>query len=329
MRAGIVYFTPQGENTATKVKAALERKNFICEFRSKEIPLKEWTQACFFDCDLIVFVSATGIAVRTIAPYLVSKTVDPAVVVLDDKGDFVISLVSGHIGGGNDIARMIGEEMGSTPVITTSTDVNGKLAIDEWAVKNNMVIGDMAMAKKIAMFLLKGIKVGMVSQIDLGDNMPKDLLLNDQTDIGVNISWKRQNVFSRELKLIPKKIALGIGCKKDTDKTTIEKVVLAKLFEEDIDFRAIDRIGTIDIKKDEQGLIEFCRELDCEMITYTAKELEEAEGEFEPSDFVKSVTGTDNVCQRAATLVSNNGEILFEKFAKDGVTVSAAVIKGE
>lgn len=329
MKAGIVYFTDQGQKTALKVVKTLKDNNWDCYFRPDEISLKDWTKMAFEEYSLIVFVSASGIAVRSIAPFLVSKKVDPAVLVIDDRGTYVISLLSGHIGGANEMTNIVSKGIGGTPVITTATDVNNKLAIDEWAVKNNMIISDMNMAKKIASFLLKGIKIGMVSQIELGDNMPKDLFINDQTDIGVNISWKRENIFSRELKLIPRKIVLGIGCKKGTTKEAIEDVVLPKLFSEDIDLRALLKVGTIDLKKEEAGLIEFCKEYDCQMVTYSAEELEKAQGNFEGSDFVKETTGTDNVCGRAAALLSNQGEVLFEKFSKDGVTVSATVYKGE
>lgn len=327
MKAGIVYFTSQGEEICKKLKAILKAIDYDVEVRDKNENLKDWTKRCFIEKKLIVFVSATGIAVRTIAPFLVSKTEDPAVLVIDDGGNFVISLVSGHIGGANKMTKKISEKLGAAPVVTTSTDVNNKLPIDEWAVDNNLVIPDMKMAKKFAMYLLEGRRVGLVSKIDLGDNVPKDLILTDQTDLGVNISWKRESIFTRELKLIPRKIVLGIGCKKDTPKKTIEDVVLAKLFIEDISLAAIAKIGTIDLKKDEKGLIDFANDLNSELIFYTSEQLEQAKGEFPPSEFVKEITGTDNVCQRAASLLSDNGEILFEKFSKDGVTVSAALIK--
>ncbi|MEG0919028.1 MAG: cobalt-precorrin 5A hydrolase [Anaerovoracaceae bacterium] len=327
MKAGIVYFTSQGEKLSRKVKTILEAIGYNVEVRNKNEVLKEWTKKSFVEKRLIIFISATGIAVRTIAPFLVSKTEDPAVLVIDDGGDFVISLVSGHIGGGNKMTKEISKKIGATPVVTTSTDVNNKLPIDQWAMENNLAIGDMEMAKKFAMYLLEGRRIGLVSKIDLGDNIPKDFILTDQTDLGVNISWKRESVFTRELKLIPRRIVLGIGCKKDTPKKTIEDVVLAKLFAEDINLAAVAKIGTIDLKKDEEGLIEFAKDLNSELMFFTSQQLEEAKGEFPPSDFVKEITGTDNVCQRAASLLSHNGEILFEKFSKDGVTVSAALIK--
>ena len=122
--------------------------------------MKEWTKRRFEDSDAIVFIGACGIAVRSIAPFVKSKKIDPAVVVVDEQGKFAISLLSGHIGGANELAEEVAEIVHGQPVVTTATDLNGKFAVDVFAKKNNCFISDMELAKEISAALLAGKEVG-------------------------------------------------------------------------------------------------------------------------------------------------------------------------
>lgn len=329
-KAGIVYFTSKGKVVTEKVKAVLEAENFQVDIRDKEKgeSLSEWAETVFLECQLVVFVSATGIAVRTIAPFLKSKTLDPGVLVIDDNGQFVISLVSGHIGGANFMAEVVAKAIGGMPVITTATDVNGKIAIDSWAKENNLAIENMDMAKECAMRLLEGKPIGLWSLLPVAcqaEGIEIAILNKFKYDFGINISWEIRKMFKRELKLVPKGLILGLGCRRGTPKEIIEKVVRDILMENDICFSAISTLATIDLKKDEEGLLEFSREHQLKMVTFSADELASAKGEFPESEFVKSITGVDNVCQRAAVVASSNGQVLIKKTARDGVTVSVAV----
>lgn len=327
MKAGIVYFTPNGEIVGAKLKKYLVEKNFQVDIRTKDLKLKDWTKKAMCEYDLVVFISATGIAVRTISSFLVSKIEDPAVLCIDERANFVVPLISGHIGGANDFARDIGQYISAIPVITTATDVNGKIAIDSFAVKNDLVIDDMIMAKKVAMALVSNISVGFKSQIPVDGPLPTGLTYNNER-LGVFVSYTKERAFEQELKLVPKRIVLGIGCKKNMDFESISSFVLDEIEKLNIDIRAIEKVASIDIKKDEKGLIEFSERLGIPFITYSANELNQAVGDFPSSEFVKRITGTDNVCERAVALGSDAGEILLGKSAKNGVTISIAVRKG-
>lgn len=327
MKAGIVYFTDRGFKTANKIKIALTNMGFVCQIRDKKEPLKEWTKVAFKECEAIVFVSATGIAVRTIGPFLKSKTEDPAVLVADDSGKFVISLVSGHIGGANEIADYVAKTIEATPVITTSTDVNSKFAVDTWAKKNGLLIENIKDVKAISMALVNGGDVGIAGDMKL--NIENENLKEKNLPLGINISWHNRKVFGRELKLVPPWLTLGIGCKKNTPVEKIQSLVDQVLKDYDICKDAICKVASIDLKKEEQGLIEFCNANGWEFETYTAEQLKSVQGEFSHSSFVEQVTGVDNVCQRAAVLGATVGDVagktVVEKTSKDGVTVAIAV----
>ena len=135
--------------------------------------IKEWTKARFADCDAIIFIGACGIAVRSIAPFVKSKKVDPAVVVVDEQGKFAISLLSGHIGGANELAQEVAEIVHGQPVVTTATDLNNKFAVDVFAKKNGCFISDMNLAKEVSAALLAGKEVGFASDFPWLGEIPE------------------------------------------------------------------------------------------------------------------------------------------------------------
>ena len=338
--AAIAYFTSNGRKRAEKIEEILKDLGLQVSLKNKDEKLKDWSKRAFLECQYIFFVGATAIAVRTIGPLLKSKTEDPAVIVVDDMGTFVIPLVSGHIGGANAMAKILAEKLGSTPVITTATDVNGKIAIDSWAVANNLVIENMNLAKECAMRLLEEKPVALVSDLPVQVETEGITLLGKQNchlqgtkvskekfDFGINISWRKEKYFKKELKLIPKGLVLGIGCRRGTSAKTIENAVVNILNENNIYLEAVTKVATIDLKKDEEGLLDFARDKSMKLEIYTSDELAAAKGNFKESEFVRKVTGVGNVCQRAAVVACQEGEVIVEKSTMDGVTVALAVPK--
>lgn len=282
-------------------------------------------EKAFAYSEALVFVSSCGIAVRSIAPYIKSKTTDPAVVVIDETGRFVISLLSGHIGGANALAERIAKSIGAVPVITTATDANGRFSVDQWAETQGFAISDMSMAKAVSAAILEG-DIPLKSDLPLVGALPAGLKTGEG-ETGIYITYKTAEPFERTLRLIPKCVVLGVGCRRGTTMTSIKNAVDAVLFENGIDPRAVKSAASIDLKKDEAGLIDFCREEGLPICFYSAEELNGVKGDFTPSGFVKSVTGVDNVCERAAMIGAD--ELIIKKTAADGVTVAAALIKTE
>lgn len=285
--------------------------------------LKMWTEEQFKTADAIIYIGATGIAVRAIAPYVKNKSSDPAVIVLDEKANFVIPLLSGHIGGANELAIQLASSLHSVPVITTATDLNGLFAVDVFAVKNHLFIANMEFAKRISAAVLKHEEVGIASDIELKGALPDYIAPAKGQEYGIRISLnEKDNLFSKTLHLIPRVITLGIGCKRGKSLEEIESLVLKVLKQHQISIHAVRNVATIDLKKDEQGLLAFCEKYKLELTIYTSSQLEEVSGSFTESEYVKTVTGVGNVCERAAILGSGYGQMIQEKTAKDGVTVS-------
>lgn len=296
--------------------------------------VKEWTGKRFADSDAIIFVGACGIAVRSIAPFLKSKKTDPAVVVVDEMGTYVVSLLSGHLGGANELTEKIAKITQGEAVITTATDLNQKFAVDVFAKKNECQISDMKLAKDISAALLADEEVGFETDFFYIGEIPRELsysnVWNGEPEIGIFVTiHDRERIYKHTLYLIPRIVTVGVGCKKGTSKETVEKVIRRACEEISVFPAAVAQVASIDLKKEEEGILEYCKERNLPFLTYTAEELKKAEGTFTASGFVEEVTGVDNVCERAAVLGSSTdgkaGRLIGEKYAQDGVTAALAV----
>lgn len=282
---------------------------------------------CFGKCQTLVFVGAAGIAVRTIAPFIKSKLTDPAVISVDERGSFVIPLLAGHIGGANEIARCLAASLGATCCVTTATDVNGLFAVDEWAARNHMVLTSLKAAKDFAAALVDGQQVGLYydAAFQVEGELPRQVVVSDTSAAGMAITLdKTLAPFASTVCLLPKIVHLGIGCRRNTPLEKIEALVLPELEKLKLDKRCIVALASVDLKKDEQGLLAFAKKYRLAANFYTADELNAVEGEFTPSAFVKSVVGVSNVCERSAVLDSKGGRLLLRKTSCDGVTLAVA-----
>ena len=272
--------------------------------------------------DALVFVCSVGIAVRGIAPHIVSKVTDPAVVAVDDCGKFAVSVLSGHFGGANDLARQIAKIIGAVPVITTATDSHGLFSPDMFAKKNGLVICDMSAAKAVAAVIVSGEKAGFRCSCPHSE-LPDELTENEDCKVGICVSDNaEEKPFETTLNLLPKNLIVGIGCKKGTSDEAITKHVMSVFSANKLDIRRLAGAATIDIKAGEAGLREFCDQFGLTLKTFTADELMSVSGEFSHSDFVAQTTGADNVCERAA--VCAGGAPIVRKTAGNGVTAAVA-----
>ena len=334
MNAKIYCYSLKGRETASKAAEVLRREyqaetECFCPermagdgFSPIPRPSGEFYGIHFGDSDLLLSVGSVGIAVRHIAPYVRSKVTDPAVIVIDELGRHVIPVLSGHIGGANRMAQTLAMELDGEAVITTATDINGKFAVDEWAARNHMTISSMKTAKDYAAAILER-DVPLRSDFPIRGKLPGGTVMGDEGELGLYITYTKNEPFAETLRLVPRCLSLGIGCRRDTPKENIEKAVHAALWDNRIDKRAVKSIASIDIKKDEKGILEFAKDMGIEPEFYSSDELAEVEGDFTPSEFVKSITGVDNVCERAALIRADR--LIVKKTAMDGVTVSVAL----
>lgn len=333
MKLAVFAFTRRGCETARKGAKALKpdqcrmfapAKFGQPDFEDYQPPLADFAGPLFSWADAILFVGSTGMAVRAIAPWVRDKKTDPAVIVTDEGGQFVISLLSGHIGGANELARLLAEALGATPVITTATDVSGKFSVDHWAARNGLTIGSMAAAKAVSAAILEG-EVPMVCDFPLRSPLPAGVVLGNEGPVGIYIGWRDCSPFDITLRLIPKVLNLGIGCRRGVPEEKIAEAVSRVLGP--IPMEAICKVVSIDLKKDEPGLLSFCAHRDLPVVFYSAEELRRVPGDFPVSPRVQKITGVDNVCQRSAML--DGKRCITPKTAMEGVTVAVAETEWE
>ena len=237
------------------------------------ITLDQWTARAFREADALVYIGAAGIAVRAIAPYIKDKTEDPAVVVMDDCGTYVISLLSGHLGGANALAEEIAAGIGAEAVITTSTDRHRTFAADDWARKIGYDVRNPQDIKHISAALLQG----QTAEIHAGDKI---------------------------LYLDPKKYILGVGCKKNILPAHMRTALDAFLKRHGLQPSCILALATIDRKAEEAAIQAACRDLHVPLYVFTAEELMALPGRYSASEFVRKTIGTDNVCERSSVLAA-------------------------
>jgi len=338
MNAIVFSYTRKGALLSLQVKKTLEFLGYKTQVYTSEKflevnPLLKKSAGCikeagqaFADNKVIIYIGSCGIAVRAIAPYVVSKITDPAIISIDEGGNFVIPLLAGHIGGANSIARKLATAIKAKAIVTTATDINGLFAVDEWATRNNYHIGSMFAAKEFSSALIDGKEIGVKSMYPLTGPLPKGMTLQDGGEIGLLIGCDEQEkVFSTTLNIIPKAFTVGIGCRRNTSTETIEELILPQLKLMKISMHAIKEISSVELKKDEQGLLDFAAKYNLPIRFFSAKELAEQEGNFTASNLVLRVVGVDNVCERSAVAASH-GKIILPKISKNGVTMALAQV---
>ena len=330
MKIAVFAYSRQGCKTARRVMEYFDGHELQCYtmarfeepgFGSITRPSKHFYGPIFNSVDAMVFVGSVGIAVREIAPHVRDKTTDPAVVSTDELGRFCVPLLSGHIGGANDLALELANALEAIPVITTATDINKRFSVDAWAARNGYEIASLSRAKAVSAAILEQ-DVPLKSDFSIVTKLPNGVVLADSGDVGIRISVFKDEPYKRTLRLIPKILHLGIGCRKGTPVETIREAVDEVLLEHNIDQRAIKCAASIDLKAEEAGLLQYCGEQKLPVTFYTAEQLKAVPGEFTPSAFVKSITGVDNVCERSALIGAE--KLIVRKTALNGVTVALA-----
>ena len=339
MKIVVISFTHRGEVLADKIAESFKKLSVECRSIKKPFlpSLENVIEHAFKEYDGIIFVGATGIAVRCIAPYIKSKYEDPAVVVVDEIGKYSISLLSGHIGGANALTKQVAAMVGAVPVINTATDINGCFAIDLYAREKNLFMEPVSMCKKISSALLNEKPVRIKSDFPIVSSLPDFMELEEKgSEDSPRIYF---SLFSgteedhNTLYLIPKVLTIGIGCRKGASYEKIENAVVQSLKktgarnQKNVKQMLQSTIGiaSIDVKKKELGIQQFADKYHLPFVTYTAEELEKVEGNFSHSDFVERTVGVDNVCERAAIKACECGRIIMEKATYDGVTVAIAM----
>ena len=315
-----IAFTDRGEALARTLMAAVDGE---ASRSGQPDSMKEWTEREFPRAKALIFVGAAGIAVRAIAPWVSKKTEDPAVIVIDERGENVIPILSGHLGGANDLARRLADVCGGRCVITTATDVNGVFAVDEWARRQNCEVLEPEKIRRVSGGLLAGGTMTVRSEWPIRGKMPDGLMMTAGTEADIALDIRPEG--EQPLHLVPRICCLGVGCRRGTTATALEHFLRRMLLDTGVSEKAIAAVASIDIKEGEAGLRQFCESHGWPLQVYSAYELEQVEGSFSGSDFVTRVTGVDNVCERSAVRAAEGGELIRKKLSADGITMALAV----
>ena len=294
MRTAIFAVTERGTELAGKVANSLDGCTAFVKGRDFE-RLRDAVDDNFHKYDALIFVTAAGIAVRMIAPHIVSKLSDPAILVVDERGRHVISLLSGHVGGANDLSVKVAEIVNGEPVITTATDVENKLAVDSLASKLGLMPNPKEAIKVINSAILRGEPV----YVTAGDAV---------------------------LHLTPLRLIVGIGCKRGTSKAQIKTAVEESCRRIGQPVERISLIASVEIKHDEVGLLEFAASIDREIRFFDVESLQRTIDRYNLSEsaFVKAKVGVGNVCEAAVLSCVERGKFALTKTKFDGVTVALA-----
>ena len=363
MKIAMICFSLTGQETGEKLCRGLKSAGITATLDKKskylpdsiQISTSAWAGEKFPDSDALIFIGASGIAVRSIAPYVVSKKSDPAVLVVDECGKFVISLLSGHLGGANELALKTAEILNAVPVVTTATDLHHRFAVDVFAKKNDCSIFNMKAAKEVSAALLAGKKVGFYTEFPVDGRLPEGLIMCDERGIPVrNMEGMQSDTTeSPESKKMISENAESIVGK--LDDSGIDCGAAVTVHTSCQPFASTTQIvpGNLTLGmgcrkgKDAEEIAEaaqkvldtgeFFKEAFEQIASIDLKKEEQGiktlskdwqipfvPGEFTPSPFVKKITGVDNVCERSAVFASGNGRLIQKKKGENGVTTAVA-----
>lgn len=334
-------FTEKGKQLLDRIKRENE-ENFY-KIRNDET-LNEWIEEGFRLSQSFIFVGACGIAVRLIAPYVKDKQRDSAVLVVDEAGKFVIPILSGHLGGANELARELAELLGAQAVLTTATDVNGFFAVDDFARKNGLSLFPKDGIRKVSSKILENGRIRMrIEEGILFDKaqLPEEICLageEEPVDVEIVLSSgmgekdtkvQSETDNSREdretgasLTLTMKPYVVGMGCKKGTSFEALSSFLEEALT---VPLSQVAAITSMDLKKKEEGLLTLAAANHLPFYTFSKEELLTVTGDEAHSGFVEAVTGVSNVCEKSALYYAGKGSKLVQtKTAGCGITLAVA-----
>ena len=315
------------------LKDAPADMNSIHRFERLSVAVAE----CFHHYRGHIFIMAAGIVVRMIAPCIADKTRDPAVVAVDDQGTWSVSLLSGHIGGANRLAREIADIIGAQAVITTATDVHGLPAIDTLAADQHLHIENPAAVKHINKAILNGHPFVLVDPFKHVAGHLDERFFREQArpdggspqrsaDPVVVVSDRQVDLAPHVLVLRPESLAAGIGCNRNTPKQEIRDLLEAVMQDHGLAVKSLACLASASAKQAEPGLIALAREMGLPISFFAPHELNRAEGILNPSAMAEKHIGVKSVCEAAAILASKGGKLIVPKQKTPNVTLAIARI---
>ncbi len=341
MKTAVIAITKHGAAIARK----LEGDRYIsAKFRTEEPatyfekPIKDLTTEIWPQYEGLVYIVSLGAVVRTIAPFLKDKHVDPAVIVVDDKAQYAISVLSGHVGGANELTTKIAQQLGAQAIITTASDVGKTIPVDilgrelGWTTELDENITAVSAAvvneEPVAFVQEAGERSWWKRETPLPKNIRITTLADAPNSMAALLVTDRlidAPIVGRTVVYRPKSLVLGIGCDRGVTSEQVEKFVLTTLREHRLSFKCVRNVATVEVKRDEPGLKEFCAKHKLELVCYTSEQLKEIKAP-NPSATVEKYVGTPGVSEPAAIL-SSGGDLIVPKQKAPMLTMAVARVR--
>ena len=321
MKIAILPLTSGGKKLAEKIVKEAENIHLLPKEQTVVETLKEnWSYYDGFIC-----IMAAGIVVRAIAPLLRDKISDPCVLVMDEKGQHVVSLLSGHLGGGNQLAKHIAQLTDGTAVITTASDTLELVALDIWAREQNLTAEKRKTFTKASSRLVNNGSLKLFSDLDL-ESLPKGLILTDlREDAELIITNKKISLADDEPPVLyPRNLVVGVGCNRGTPAHEFEEALSELIDDLGLARYSIKNLASIDVKNDEVGLIEFAARNSWPITFYRREEINTVEKDITVSHAALKAVGAVGVAEPTALLSANTNILLSRKRKWQNITMAVA-----
>ena len=326
MNISIISVTNQGKEISDKLYDLLSENPTVISINQYHKDVFKTIDETFDKSDCIIGIMASGIMIRAIAPHVNSKLSDPAVLLVDDNANFVISLLSGHMGGANDLTEYVSSLLEATPVITTSTDVNNKIGIDSIAKRYYFNLENPKNIKFINKALVNNRLVNLI--------LPQsfDYIISDEVEKSYNVTIDDSitsivaEIDSHEVVLTPKKLVMGIGARRDISSQKVYDAITQACEILKIPPIRIDFFATADVKSNEKGILSNVSHFNKQLIIVDMDEIKNfSNNECSHSDFVMKQFGVKGVCEPASLIANDdNSHLIFKKTAYNGVTIAVS-----
>ena len=358
-KIAIIAITKHGSALAEKIYTALEKSELFISAKFKkeipgkvtffETPIKDLTAKIFDSYDALVYIVSLGAVVRTIAPFLKDKHTDPAVIVVDDKANFSISVLSGHVGGANELTEEIAKITGAKPVITTASDVGKTIPVDILGREFGWTTELGENITKVSASVVNEEPVGIYQ--DAGEKnwwkretpLPKNFKIFDSLDalaasdskaaliITDRILDERYaDLLKKTVLYRPKSLALGMGCDKGVAQEQLDQLLEDTFKTHKLSVKSVKNVSTVDLKNREAGLLAFCERRGWELVSYTREELVKLKDILpNPSEMVMKYLKIPGVSEPAAMMTAKTDQLVVEKTKVPMATLAAARINFE
>lgn len=358
-KIAIIAITKHGAALAEKLQSSLEKSELFISAKFKkeitgkvqffETPIKDLTEKIFNTYDALVYIVSLGAVVRTIAPFLKDKHTDPAVIVVDDKANFAISVLSGHVGGANELTEEIAKILGAKPVITTASDVGKTIPVDilgrefGWTTELNENITKVSACvvneESVGIYQDAGEKNWWKRDVPLPKNFKHFSSLDELTESDCKaaliitdgiLDHKYENLLKKSVIYRPKSLAVGMGCDKGVTQEQLDQLLEDTFKKHGLSVKCVKNVSTVDLKNREAGLLAFCQRHEWELICYTREELNRLKDILpNPSEMVMKYLKIPGVSEPAAMLTAKTDRLVVEKTKVPMATLAVARINFE